>query len=70
MADIKEITEKYIKRKPIEEIEREPYKQNLQAEINKVDAITRKLSEKQAHPDELRRLRASVMKLLGAIDLG
>ena len=47
---------------------REPLKQNLQADIGKIEGTMRKISEKQATPSELIRLRSAVTKLLYVID--
>lgn len=68
MAEIDEIRKKYIKRADPNRLPKEPLKQNLQADINKVDAITRRISEKQAQSSELNRLRTSVVRLLAVID--
>ena len=68
MADIGELKNKYIKRMAPNAIYKEPLKQNLQSDINKVEAIIRKLSEKQAPASELNRLRTTVSKLISVID--
>lgn len=48
--------------------EREELKQNLQADLNKLDGIIRKITEKKAPVSELSRLRATTTRLLGIID--
>lgn len=68
MSEIDEIKKRYIKKADPNRLPRELLKQNLQADINKVDAITRRISEKQAPLSELNRLRTSVVKLLAIID--
>jgi len=66
---IENIMGKYISKKENVNISgREPLKQNLQADINKIDAIISKLVEKEAAPSELNRLRDRVVKLLSVID--
>jgi hypothetical protein len=66
---IEDIMGKYISKKENVNISgREPLKQNLQADINKIDGIISKLIEKEAPPSELNRLRDSVVKLLSVID--
>lgn len=68
MSEIDDIRKKYIKKANPARIQKEPLKQNLQADINKVDAISRRISEKQAPQSELNRLRTSVKRLLDIID--
>ena len=68
MSEIDRIRAKYIKKADPNRIPKEPLKQNLQADINKVEAISRRISEKQAPQSELNRLRTSVMRLLQVID--
>jgi|AntRauTorcE11897_2_1112592.scaffolds.fasta_scaffold00046_47 cell division protein FtsB len=68
MSYIGEIQSKYFKEKEVPDDDRKLLKQNLQAEVNKVEGMIRKLSEKKAHPSELARLRTSVVRLLGIID--
>mgnify|MGYP000497494439 CR=1 FL=1 len=64
-----DIAKKYfVKKENVKSYHREPLKQNLQADINKVDGIISKLIEKQAPASELNRLRDRVVKLLSVID--
>lgn len=69
MSEIDSIQSKYFQKKKVPTDDRTPLKQNLQAEINKVEGMIRKLSEKKAHPSELNRLRTAVARLLAVIDL-
>jgi len=68
MNEIEKIKAKYIKPADPNRIPKLPLKQNLQADIEKVESIIRKISEKQATQSELNRLRSSVVKLLSVID--
>ena len=68
MSEIENIRAKYLKDAPVEPTRKEPLKQNLQADVSKVEAITRKISEKQAASSELARLRTAVARLLSVID--
>lgn len=68
MSETDDIKKKYIKKADPNRLPREPLGQNLQADINKVDAITRRISDKQAPTSELNRLRTSVVRLLSVID--
>ncbi len=64
-----DIVNKYIKKvDPNRSMYREPLKQNLQADVEKIESIIRKISEKQATASELNRLRTHVVKLLSVID--
>lgn len=68
MSDIDDIRKKYIKKADPKRLPKEPLKQNLQADITKVESVIRRISEKQATQGELNRLRTAVVKLLGVID--
>lgn len=68
MEELKRIKKEYFKEKEIPDNSKDLLKQNLQAEINKIEGIIRKLSEKKAPEGELNRLRTYVMKLLSVID--
>jgi len=67
--EIENIKRKYIKQAdPKRVLYKEPLKQNLQSDIEKIESIIRKISSKQATSGELNRLRTSVIKLLSVID--
>ena len=68
MDEIEKIRAKYIKPADPSRVTKIPLKQNLQADIEKVESIIRKISDKQATQSELNRLRTSVVKLLAVID--
>ena len=67
MNKIKEIESKYFK-KTAPADNREQLGQNLQADINKIDGIIRRIVDKQASQSELNRLRSATVRLLSAID--
>jgi len=67
MSDIEQIQSRYFQTKEVPD-DREALGQNLQAELNKVEGIIRKLSEKRAPQSELNRLRTYVVRLLSVID--
>jgi hypothetical protein len=65
-----DIIARYISINPDVQIDdREELKQNLQADINKVEGIIRKLTDKKAPVSELERLRVSVINLVYTIDI-
>ena len=68
MSGVDEIGAKYFVQKEVPEDDRAPLKQNLQADINKVEGIIRRLSDKKAPQSELNRLRTHVARLLAVID--
>lgn len=67
--EIEAIKKKYIKDADPNRVRyKEPLRQNLQSDIEKVESIIRKISDKQATQSELNRLRTYVIKLLSVID--
>jgi hypothetical protein len=69
MSEVIELKDKYIRKNlTMSGVRKEPLGQNLQSDINKIDAIIKKLSEKQAASSELIRLRTRISKLLLVID--
>lgn len=66
MNDDTDIADKYIKRDEQADY-REPLNQNLQPDIQKIDSIIRKITEKKAPYNELIRLEAACDRLKATI---
>jgi len=63
------IKDKYFVQRSPEVEYKEPLKQNLQADVSKIDATIKRISEKQAARQELFRLKDAAQRLIRIIDI-